>query len=230
MITHGAAEDGTDRELAAPTYEEQLAAIGLATLLASPALMHGLKGCLHNLGLLTELLHKETAKQSDAATLRAAALRRAESLRAEIQSMHRQVQLVETLALDDAGQGGTVCDVRASLQELLPTTRFEASRRRVRIHLELDPAVGRIQCAPRAFQRLVLSLVTHTSRHCGEGATVTVTSERVGASTRVGFGCDKPIPSEAQAVDRRLLGMLAGQLGAKVDAAPEMNLTFETAP
>jgi signal transduction histidine kinase len=229
VTKHGEGEDGTDRELSAPTYEERLATIGLATLLASPALMHGLKGCLHNLGLPTELLHKETTK-SDAATLRAAALRRAESLRAEIQSMHRQVQLVEGRSLDDKGQDARVCDVRESLQELMPTTRFEASRRRVRIQLELDPLVERIQCAPRAFQLLVLSLLTHTVRHCGEGATVTVTCERVGGSTRVGFGCDKPTESQAYAVDRRLLGMLAEQLGARVSAAPEMHVTFESPP
>ena len=203
---------------------------GLATLLASPALVHGLKGSLHNLGLLTELLQKETARQTDAATLQATALRRAEMLRTEIHAVHRQVQLVEALTFDDAENEGGICDVRESLEELLPTTRLEAARHRVDIRLEVDPEVERIQCAPRAFQQLVLAFVTQAVRHCSERATVTVTVVRDGASTRIELRCDTPFASEVHALDRKLLRLLAVRLGARVSEAPMIRLVFESAP
>jgi hypothetical protein len=228
VTTPGPAQDGTQRD-AEPTYEEQLASVGLATLLASPALMHGLKGRLHNIGLLSELLQKESARQVDAAALRATALRRTETIRTEIQALHRQLQLVEALLIDESGIEGQVCDVRESLQELMPTTRFEAARRRIFIELDVARGVERIHCAPRPFQYLVLALVTQAVRHCGERATVTVSAARDGASTRIGFGCDKPFSTAQNEADRRLLSMLAARVGAKVD--PELSaISFRTAP
>ncbi len=203
---------------------------GLATLLASPALMHALKGGLHNLGLLTELLQRETARPTDAAALQAAVARRTEMLRTEIKALHRHVQLVAALALDDVENECGACDVRESLHELLPTTRFEAARRRIDIRLEIDPAVERIRCAPRAFQQLVLAFVTQAVRHCSDQATVTLTATRDGASTRIEFCCDTPYESGFHALDRKLLRLVAVRLGARVSEAPMIRLVFESAP
>jgi signal transduction histidine kinase len=220
--------EGAERE-AEPTYQEQLAAIGLATLLASPALMHGLKGRLHNIGLLTELLQKESARQTDVAALRASALRRTETIRTEIHALHGQLQLVEALLSDESGIEEKVCNVRESLRELTPTTRFEAARRRIIIELDVAPGVERIQCAPRPFQHLVLALVTQAVRHCGERATVTVSAARDGASTRIAFACDKPFPTPQNEADRRLLSLLAARVGALV--GPDLSaISFRTAP
>ena len=230
VSAHGESQGDETQGGADSTYHEQLAMIGLATLLASPALMHGLKGRLHNLGLVAELLQKESAAHNDLGALRAAAMRRAETLRAEVKAAHRHVQLIEALVAEDADEASVVCDVRKSLEELLPTTRFEAARRRIVVRLDIDPAVERIQCAPGAFQRLVLAFVTQAVRHCGEHATVSVSARREGSETRIEFSCDQPLQAGAHAIDRKLMRLLAQRLGAQArDEAPS-GLAFKSAP
>ena len=226
------ASDGASgaAEQHAPAYEEQLALTGLATRLASPALIHGLKGRLHNLSLLTELLKKETSTQADAATLRAVAARRIEALRAEIHALRDQVQVLEALASDDGEDADTVCDVRASLQALLPTARYEAARRRIVVRLDLDPAVERIRCAPRAFQHLVLTFLTQSIRHCAEQATLTVQARRAGDETRIEFGCDHAMASPTHAFDRKLMALLARKHGAGASEGATLGLDFRNAP
>jgi hypothetical protein len=212
-----------------PTRQERLAMSGLATLLSWPALMHGLKGHLHNLTLVTELLQKECAGQADAATLRAVAEKRTKSLRAEIAAMHRQVRLVEAIANVDQAPEEGVCDVRASLHTLLPTARVEAARRRVSLHIELEPAVERVECAPLAFEQLMLACWTQAIRHCSHDAAIVVSAKCEGTGTRIDFACDNPFEGEDHAADRELLGMLARVAGATFTAQPAMSLTFRSA-
>lgn len=231
MTTPPAIADTAASATAEPTYEAQLAMTGLATQLASPALMHGLRGRLHNLGLLTELLQKETAKQTDVATLRTSTSRRVETIRKEIEALYRQVQLLEALTLDDAEKEDDVCDIRASFDELLPTLRFEAARRGVVIRLDVEPAVERIHCGPSAFQQLMLAFASYTVRHCSERSTVTVSAVRDGESINIAFDCDRPLESEAHARDRTLLGLLALRVGARVsESTSSLRITFESAP
>ena len=231
MNTRATLTDSASSAYAEPTYEAQLAMTGLVTQLASPALMHGLRGRLHNLGLLTELLQKETARQTDVATLQASASRRVETIRKELEALNGQVLLLEALTLDDAGKDDGVCDVRASFGELLPTMRFEAARRGAGLRLEIEPAVMRIHCAPCAFQQLMLALASYAVRHSGERATVIVSAVRDDATTRIAFDCDVQTEAGVHALDRTLLGLLALRAGARLsETTAAMHITFSSAP
>ena len=228
MSAPGRASGAAEQQ--APSYEEQLALTGLATRLALPALVHGLKGRLHNFSLLTELLKKETSTQGDASTLRAVAARRIEALRAEIHALSDQLQVLEALTSDEGEDAEAPCDVRASLQALLPTARYEAARRRIVVRLDLDPAVERVRFAPHAFRHLVLTFLTQSIRDCAEQATLTVHARRAGDVTRIEFGCDRAMASPTHAFDRKLMSLLARKHGAGASEGAALGLELRNAP
>lgn len=204
---------------------ERLAMIGLATVLSSSALAHGLKGHLHNLALLVELLQKESASATDAGALRAIAAKRASMLRTEIEAMGQYVRLSSAIGGSSSVTEAGTCDVRSGLSELLPTARVEAVRRDVALRMDIEPAVERVDCSATDFQKLVLACVTHAIRHCAKRATLVVAARREDDRLRIEFIADAPL-QPSHPVDDALLRMLAESCGARYGDEPAMSLTF----
>lgn len=210
----------------------RLAMAGLATKLASPALMHTLTGHLHNLALLTELLHKETTSARDADALRASANKRAKTIRAEIEALHRHLRLLENLAGWENLPNEAFCDVHAGLAEVLEAVRVEAARRAVKVRLEVMPEPTLIVCQPSAFQQVILTYTIYTIQRCRHGESVVIAGEESNGVTIFDFlsgelaeTCDEI----DHALDLDLLATLAGMAGARFVAQPTMRVAFRTA-
>lgn len=209
-----------------------LAMTGLATKLSSPALLHTLKGHLHNLALLTELLQKETASASDTDTLRASANKRATTIRAEIEAMHRHVRLLESLAGWQDLHNEAFCDVHAGLAEVLQAVRVEAARRGVKVRLEIMAEPTILVCQPAAFQQVILTCTIYTIQRCRHDETVVIASEENNGVTIFDFLSGELAEGSDEidhALDLDLLATLAGMAGARFVAHPTMRVAFRTA-
>jgi len=209
-----------------------LAMTGLATKLSSPALMHALKGHLHNLALLTELLQKEIAGARNADTLHAAANKRAKTIRAEIEAMHRHLRLMESLAGWEDLPNEAFCDVHSGLAEVLQAVRVEAARRQVNVRLEVMPEPTLIICKPSAFQQVILTCTIYTIQRCRHGESVVIAGEEGNGVTIFDFLSGELADASDEidhALDLDLLATLARTAGARFVAQPTMRVAFRTA-
>jgi hypothetical protein len=209
-----------------------LAMTGLATKLSSPALLHALKGHLHNLALLTELLQKESASARDTDTLRASATKRATTIRAEIEAMHRQLRLLESFAGWQDLHNEAFCDVHAGLAEVLQAVRVEAARRRVKVRLEVMPEPTLIVCQPAAFQQVILTCAIYTIQRCRHDESVVIAGEESNGVTVFDFLSGELAEGSDEidhALDLDLLATLSGMAGARFIAHPTMRVAFRTA-
>jgi hypothetical protein len=209
-----------------------LAMTGLATKLSSPALMHSLKGHLHNLALLTELLQKETVSLRDAEALRASANKRAKTIRSEIDAMHRHLRLLESLAGWDDLPSEAFCDVHSGMAEVLQAVQVEAARRLVKVRLEVMPEPTLIVCKPSAFQQVILTCTIYTIQRCRHGESVVIAAEENNGVTIFDFLSGELAEASDEvdrALDLDLLGTLAGMAGGRFVAQPTMRVAFRTA-
>ena len=209
-----------------------LAMTGLATKLSSPALLHALKGHLHNLALLTELLQQETATARDPEALRAVTGKRSSSIRAEIEAMHRHLRLLESLAGWQDLRNEAFCEVHGGLAEVLQAVRVEAARRQVQVRLDVMPEPTLIVCAPSAFQQVILTCTIYTIQRCRRGEAVVIAGEEANGVTMFDFlggELEEPDDTIATALDLDLLGTLVGMAGARFIPAPTMRVAFRTA-
>ena len=208
-----------------------LATTGLATKLVSPALMHTLNGHLHNLMLLSELLQKEAATTRDPEVVRASALKRARTIRAEVESMHRHLRLMERLAQwDGAGEG--FCDLHAGLAEVLQSVRVEAARRQVHVRVDVMPEPTLVVCPPSAFQQVILTCTIYTIQRSRDGESVVIAAQESNGLTMIDFlagELDEAISEVDHALDLDLLATLASMAGAHFVARPTMRVVFRTA-
>ena len=211
---------------------ESLATIGFVAKLSWPALMHTLKGHLHNLALVAELLQKETESARDAETLRTAASKRARTLRTEIDAMHRHLRLLESLAGWDDQPAEAFCDVHAGLAEVLEAVRVAAARRMVKVRVEVTPEPKLILCKPSSFQQVILACTVYTIGRCRQGESVVIAGDESGGVTILDFRSGE-LAEAGDEIDRSLdldlLGTLAAMAGARFVAQPTMRVAFRTA-
>jgi hypothetical protein len=209
-----------------------LAMTGLTAKLSSPALLHAIKGHLHNLALLTELLQQETGGTRDAEALRMAAHKRATSIRAEIEGMNRHLRLLENLTAWEDLRNETFCEVHSGLAEVLQTVRVEAARRQVQVRLDVMPEPTLIVCPPSAFQQVILTCTIYTIQRCRRGESVVIAGEESNGVTIFDFlGGELAEPEDEieTALDLDLLATLVGMAGARFVALPSMRVAFRTA-
>lgn len=100
----------------------KLASVGLATTLSLPGLLHQLRGHVHNIALITELLKRESATADSVASLQAATRKRCHSVREQVEAITSQLQLLEALACATDSENAH-CDARAEFLEVLPALR-----------------------------------------------------------------------------------------------------------
>ena len=209
-----------------------LAMTGLATKLSTPALLHALKGHLHNLALLTELLQHETGSARDPEVMRAAAHRRSTTIRAEIEAMHRHLRLLESLAGWQDLPHESFCEVHSALAEVLQAVRVEAARRQVQVRLDVMPAPTLIVCPPGAFQQVILTCTIYTIQRCRRLEAVVIAAEESNGVTMFDFLAgerDEPEDAITTALDLDLLATLVSMAGGKFIASPSMRVAFRTA-
>lgn len=209
-----------------------LATTGFAMKLASPALMHTLKGHLHNLRLLSELLLKEATTTRDPDAARASTAKRARTIRSEVEAIHRHLILMERLAGRDDGPREGFCDVHSGLAEVLQAVRVEAVRRSVDVRLDVMPEPMLIVCPPSAFQQLILTCTIHTIQRSRDGESIVIGAHESNGVTRFDFLCgelDETTSEIDHALDLDLLATLAGMAGAHFVAQPTMRVAFRTA-
>lgn len=209
-----------------------LAMTGLVTMLSSPALLHTLKGHLHNLAMLTELLQQEASGAREVDVLRASANRRATTLRAEIDAMNRNLRLLESLAGWQDLHDEPFCEVHTNLAEVLQAVRVEAARRQVQVRLDVMSEPTLIVCTPSAFQQVVLTCTIYTIQRCRRGESVVIAGEQQQGVTMFDFlGGELKEPGDEidVALDLDLLATLANTAGARFVPAPTMRVAFRTA-
>lgn len=209
-----------------------LAMTGLATKLSSPALLHTLKGHLHNLAMLTELLQQEAGSARELDVLRAGANRRATTLRAEIDAMNRNLRLLESLAGWQELHDEHFCEVHTNLAEVLQAVRVEAARRQVQVRLEVMSEPTLIVCSPSAFQQVVLTCTIYTIQRCRRGEAVVIAGETQSGVTMFDFlggELDASRDEIDYALDLDLLATLASMAGARFVPSPTMRVAFRTA-
>jgi hypothetical protein len=209
-----------------------LAMTGLATKLSSPALLHTLKGHLHNLAMLTELLQQEAGSARELDVLRAGANRRAKTLRAEIDAMNRNLRLLESLAGWQELHDEHFCEVHTNLAEVLQAVRVEAARRQVQVRLEVMSEPTLIVCSPSAFQQVVLTCTIYTIQRCRRGEAVVIAGETQSGVTMFDFlggELDAARDEIDYALDLDLLATLASMAGARFVPSPTMRVAFRTA-
>jgi hypothetical protein len=209
-----------------------LAMTGLATQLSSPALLHALKGHLHNIALLAALLQQESTTARDTDALRAAANKRATMVHAEIEAMNRHLRLLERLASWQDARQETFCEVHTGLAEVLQAVRVEAARREVGVRLDLMPEPTLIVCRPAAFQQVILTCTIYTIQRCRRGEAVVIAAEEANGVTIFDFlGGELARPDDdfEHALDLDLLTTLADMAGARLVPEPSMRVAFRTA-
>ena len=205
---------------------------GLATKLSSPALLHTLKGHLHNLAMLTELLQQEAGSARELDVLRAGANRRATTLRAEIDAMNRNLRLLESLTGWQELHDEHFCEVHTNLAEVLQAVRVEAARRQVQVRLEVMSEPTLIVCSPSAFQQVVLTCTIYTIQRCRRGEAVVIAGETQSGVTMFDFlggELDTARDEIDYALDLDLLATLASMAGARFVPSPTMRVAFRTA-
>ena len=209
-----------------------LAMTGLATKLSSPALLHALRGHLHNVSMLAALLQKESASARDVEVLRAAAHRRATTVHAEIEAMNRHLRLLESLASWQEPHDETFCEVHTGLAEVLQAVRVEAARRQIQVRLDVMPEPTLIVCPPAAFQQVILTCTIYTIQRCRRGESVVIAAEESNGVTIFDFlGGELAHPDNdiEHALDLDLLTTLATMAGARLVPEPSMRVAFRTA-
>lgn len=209
-----------------------LAMTGLLTQLSTPALLHALKGHLHNLTMLTMLLQQDSAHARDIDALRATASRRANTVHAEIEAMNRHLRLLESLASWQQPQHQTFCEVHAELAEVLQTVRVEAARRQIQVRLDVMPEPTPIMCMPAAFQQVILTCTIYTIQRCRRGESVVIAAEESNGLTIFDFlGGELAAPDNdiEHALDLDLLTTLVTMAGARLIPEPSMRVAFRTA-
>lgn len=209
-----------------------LAMTGLATKLSSPALLHTLKGHLHDLAMLTELLQQEAGSGRELEVLRSAVHRRSTTLRAEIDAMNRNLRLLESLAGWQELHDAPFCEVHTNLAEVLQTVRVEAARRQVQVRLDVMSEPTLIVCSPSAFQQVVLTCTIYTIQRCRQGEAVVIAGETQSGATMFDFLAGELVGPRDEidfALDLDLLATLVGMAGARFVPSPTMRVAFRTA-
>lgn len=221
---------GTTPPASAAARATELAMVGLAARLIAPSLLHTLKGRLHNIALVTELLQREAASL-DADALRTASRKRTATVQAEVEAIVRQLGLLEGLAGTDATESRH-CAVDAALEEIVHAARLEGARHEVVVRWDLGAGDLWVTCAPATFRQLLLICASHAIRHAQRGATLSVVARVDAGEALFDFGTapqsgadDDPDAS----LDAELIGELAQLAGARFDAAPTLRLTFALA-
>ena len=212
-----------------------LAMIGLATKLSSPALLHALKGHLHNIALLAELLQQETASARELEALRASANKRVTTIRSEVDAMHRHLRLLESLSGWHEACNEAYCEVLSGLAEVLQAVCVEAARRQVQVRLDVMPEPTLIVCPPSAFQQVILACTIYTIQRSRRGESVVIAGEERNGVTYFDFlggELDEANVEDdiAHALDLDLLATLVGMAGARFIGEPSMRVAFRTAP
>ena len=211
-----------------------LAMTGLATKLSSPALLHALKGHLHNLALLAELQQQETASARELESLRATANKRVTTIRAEVDAMHRHLRLLESLASWQDARNETFCEVHSGLAEVLQAVRVEAARKQVQVRLDVMPEPTLVVCPPSAFQQVILTCTIYTIQRSRRGESVVIAGEESNGVTFFDFLGGELADAELEddishALDLDLLATLVNMAGARFIAQPTMRVAFRTA-
>jgi hypothetical protein len=208
-----------------------LASIGLVASATSPALLHAIRGCLHDVTLLTALLQPQpSAEAADNASKTA---RRLRSIGVQIGKLDRNVALLAAMMARPSGDGSSVCTTASALPDVVRLLADEAARRRVRFEHDLDSVPPYIQTSERALQQALLTCGAWTAQHAGERATMRLSGGEDGGEAVFDFDTTPepaaPGGNGAAREELDLLALLANAAGGRLVSTPKLRLAFARA-
>ncbi len=210
-----------------------LASVGLAVRATSPALLHAIRGCLHDVTMLAALLQPPAAALSDDLSPAAKTAQRLRAINAQLDLLERNVALLDAMTEVPRRNGEAVCATAAVLPDVVRLLHDEAARHRVRLEHDLDSLPPHLQADERALQKALLTCGAWTAQHVGERATMLFRGreeagealfdfETTDASAKLGDG-------NATRDDIALLAALAEAAGGRLLSAPRLRLAFARA-
>lgn len=208
-----------------------LATIGLAASATSPALLHAIRGCLHDVTMLTALLQPQpNAQHTEIASKTEQRLR---SIGVQIGMIDRNVALLAAMIARPVGDASSVCATASALPDVLRLLADEAARRRVRFEHDLDSLPPHIQTSERALQQALLTCGAWMAQHAGERATMRLSGREDAGEAIFEFDSTPEVArTEGNAVWREeleLLALLAKAAGGRLVNTPRLRLAFARA-
>jgi hypothetical protein len=208
-----------------------LASIGLCANATSPALLHAIRGCLHDVTMLTALLQpRPGAEQASDASKTTQRLR---SIGVQVDLIERNVALLAAMTGRPSVDAESVCATASALPDVVRLLADEAARRRVRFEHDLDSLPPHIRTSERALQQALLTCGAWTAQSAGERATMRLSGREDGGDAIFEFAS---APESAAAAPRappreelELLALLANAAGGRLDSGPKLRLAFARA-
>jgi len=99
------------------------------------------------------------------------------------------------LARSDAGRltiKAEPCDVAALIDDAVQTMRRRTDGRGQRLEVEVEPGIPRVRVEPDRIKQVLVNLLTNANEYCPDGATITVTANRVGGEVELAVADDGP--------------------------------------
>jgi hypothetical protein len=205
-----------------------LASIGLAATTTSPALLHAIRGRLHDVTMLTALLQAQpSVEQANDASKTAQRLR---SIGVQIDLLDRNLALLAAMIARPSGDASSVCTTASALPDVVRLLADEAARQRLRFEHDLDSLPPHIQTSERALQQALLACGAWTAQHAGERATMRLSGREDGGDAIFEFDStpeSAPRPGNTlPREDLELLAMLANAAGGRLVSTPKLRLVF----
>ena len=205
-----------------------LASTALALKVAAPALLHSIRGSLHDATMLAALLQPgATGTPPDAAK----SAQRLRLIGDQIQLLERDVALLAGFIEGPRRDAGAVCASSGALAHVLRLLKDEAARRRLRFEYDVDALPPHVCASEHAFQQAMLACGAWLAQHAGERATMSVRGCDEAGEAVLDFDAAGATPAadSENGEDLALLAALVDAAGGRLATTPRLRVAFPRA-
>jgi hypothetical protein len=211
-----------------------LASIGLAVRATAPALLHAIRGCLHDVTMLAALLQPPAASGAEGGGPAAKTAQRLHAINAQLELLERNVALLSGMIEGPRQPRDAVCVTASALPDVLRLLEDEAARRRIRLEHSLDGLPKRLATDERSLQQALLACGAWTAQHAGEGATMRLSGREEGGDAVFEYlvidAAMRAHDSRAAGDEIALLAALAEAAGGRLASTQTLALAFPRTP
>ena len=212
-----------------PGRVSTLAAIGFAARATSPALLHAVRGCLHDVTMLTALLQPPPVA-SPARPDAAQTTQRLHAINAQLESLGRNISLLGAMLQSPVAADASICTTANALPDVVRLLRDETARRRVRLEHDLDGLPPHIASEERALQRALLTCGAWLAEHAGEHGIVRLVGREEDSNAVFDFELHHGASLASLPRDElALLTALVEAANGTLSASPKLSMVFARA-